>query len=90
MELLEGLKARLDLLGADDPEMVTVDNCCAVRKKILEVFPQLKILLDVYHFLMRSVDIFLVCATANNLQIRCRNHKWNAKSAPWRGSCQYP
>ncbi|KAJ7277282.1 hypothetical protein C8J57DRAFT_1713702 [Mycena rebaudengoi] len=54
MELLEGLKARLDHLGADDPEMVTVDNCCAIRKKILEVFPQLKILLDVYHFLMSA------------------------------------
>ncbi|KAJ7606467.1 hypothetical protein DFH06DRAFT_1348008 [Mycena polygramma] len=48
VELLEGLKARLDLLGVPYPEAVTVDNCCHVRNQILGVLPLIKILLDVY------------------------------------------
>ncbi|KAJ7077700.1 hypothetical protein B0H15DRAFT_954994 [Mycena belliarum] len=53
VELLEGLKTRLDLLGVNQPEMVTVDNCCHVKNQILGVFPHIKVLLDVYHFMMR-------------------------------------
>ncbi|KAJ7157998.1 hypothetical protein C8R43DRAFT_1180381 [Mycena crocata] len=53
VELLEGLKARLELLGVPLPEMVTVDNCCTVGNKIRDVLPLIKVLLDVYHFIMR-------------------------------------
>ncbi|KAK7000737.1 hypothetical protein R3P38DRAFT_3218571 [Favolaschia claudopus] len=59
VELLEGLKNRFALLGVDDPEMVTVDNCCHVRSGILEVFPQIKVLLDVHHFMMRYGAVVL-------------------------------
>ena len=52
-ELLEGIKNRLRVLGASDPEMATVDNCCKVRSEILKWFPEIHVLLDVYHFLMR-------------------------------------
>ncbi|KAJ7124769.1 hypothetical protein C8R43DRAFT_1135450 [Mycena crocata] len=53
VELLEGLKVRLELLGVSAPEMVTVDNCCTVGNKIRDVFADIKVLLDVYHFMMR-------------------------------------
>ncbi|KAF8134715.1 hypothetical protein K438DRAFT_1475158, partial [Mycena galopus ATCC 62051] len=53
VELLEGLKARLDLMGVPAPEMVTVDNCCTVGNKIRTVFELIKVLLDVHHFIMR-------------------------------------
>ncbi|KAJ6502910.1 hypothetical protein C8R47DRAFT_1251855 [Mycena vitilis] len=59
VELLEGLKARLDFLGVPHPEAVTVDNCCHVRNQILGVLPLIKILLDVYHFMMRYGAVIL-------------------------------
>ncbi|KAK7027758.1 hypothetical protein R3P38DRAFT_3190841 [Favolaschia claudopus] len=59
VELLEGLKRRFALLGVDDPEMVTVDNCCHVRSGILQVFPLIKVLLDVHHLLMRYGAVIL-------------------------------
>ncbi|KAJ7166768.1 hypothetical protein C8R46DRAFT_1351047 [Mycena filopes] len=53
IELVGGFKARLELMGIKLPEMVTVDNCCTVGNKIREVLPDIKVLLDVYHFIMR-------------------------------------
>lgn len=35
--------------------MVVVDNCCHVRNFIVKAMPEICVLLDVYHFLMRSV-----------------------------------
>jgi hypothetical protein len=52
-EFLEGIKRRLRALGVPDPEMATVDNCCHVRSEILKAFPDICVLLDFYHFLMR-------------------------------------
>jgi hypothetical protein len=38
----------------------SIDNCCHIRSKILVVFPLLKVLLDIHHFVMRYVRIFSV------------------------------
>ncbi|OBZ65128.1 hypothetical protein A0H81_14885 [Grifola frondosa] len=37
--------------------MVVVDNCCHVRGAIVKVFPNTRVVLDVWHFLMR----YLAC-----------------------------
>ncbi|KAJ7037697.1 hypothetical protein C8F04DRAFT_1328715 [Mycena alexandri] len=58
-ELLAGVKLRLDLMGVPEPSMVTVDNCCHVRNFILGVFASIKVLLDVYHFIMRYGAVIL-------------------------------
>ncbi|KAJ6460701.1 hypothetical protein C8R47DRAFT_1226202 [Mycena vitilis] len=59
VELLQGLKTRLDALGVPYPEMVTVDNCCHVKTQILSVIPDIRVLLDVFHFLMRYAAVIL-------------------------------
>ncbi|KAJ7668743.1 hypothetical protein DFH06DRAFT_1378734 [Mycena polygramma] len=46
VELIEGFKRRVELLGVKLPEMVTVDNCCTVGNKIRSVIPDIKVLLD--------------------------------------------
>ncbi|KAH9952137.1 hypothetical protein B0H21DRAFT_684053 [Amylocystis lapponica] len=56
-EVLTGLKRRNVLLDVADPEMVVVDNCCHVRSAIVKAFPDIKVVLDVWHFMMR----YLVC-----------------------------
>ncbi|KAJ7937612.1 hypothetical protein B0H13DRAFT_1588397 [Mycena leptocephala] len=53
IELIEAFKVRVELLGVPLPEMVTVDNCCTVGNKLREVIPNIKVLLDVYHFITR-------------------------------------
>ncbi|KAJ3817145.1 hypothetical protein F5880DRAFT_1493389 [Lentinula raphanica] len=55
-ELLTPLRERYRELGAPPPEMIVVDNCCAVRTKILSVFPQTHVVLDVWHFLKRYLS----------------------------------
>ncbi|PIL36750.1 hypothetical protein GSI_00439 [Ganoderma sinense ZZ0214-1] len=57
VELLKGVKRRLELLGVSEPEMVISDCCCHVAKAIHDVFPDAVVCLDVWHFLMR----YLVC-----------------------------
>lgn len=52
-EMLTGLKRRFTLLGVADPEMAIVDNCCHVKNAFRRVFPDIAVLLDVWHFLMR-------------------------------------
>ncbi|KAH9940973.1 hypothetical protein B0H21DRAFT_697284 [Amylocystis lapponica] len=37
--------------------MVVVDNCCHVRSAIVKAFPDIKVVLDVWHFMMR----YLAC-----------------------------
>ncbi|KAH9939540.1 hypothetical protein B0H21DRAFT_698307, partial [Amylocystis lapponica] len=56
-EVLTGLKNRNILLDVADPEMVVVDNCCHVRSAIVKAFPDIKVVLDVWHFMMR----YLIC-----------------------------
>jgi len=53
MEILCGLKHRFNVLGVSFPEEVIVDNCCHIVAFIKTVFPDIKISLDVYHFLHR-------------------------------------
>lgn len=52
-EVLEGIKRRCAELGIPLPEMMVVDNCCQVRGHLTKVMPDMHIVLDVYHFLMR-------------------------------------
>ncbi|KAH9931192.1 hypothetical protein B0H21DRAFT_699867, partial [Amylocystis lapponica] len=56
-EVLTGLKHRNILLDVADPEMAVADNCCHVRSAIVKAFPEIKVVLDVWHFMMR----YLVC-----------------------------
>ncbi|TFY79755.1 hypothetical protein EWM64_g4258 [Hericium alpestre] len=53
IEALDGLKNRHLVLERPLPEIATADNCCHVRNAILCVFPEIHVVLDVYHFLMR-------------------------------------
>ncbi|KAJ7601836.1 hypothetical protein DFH06DRAFT_1351920 [Mycena polygramma] len=85
VELLEGLKARLDLLGVPHPEAVTVDNCCHVRNQILGVLPLIKILLDVYHFMMRQASPSLCEAQFNKEIHRYGSVILNGVKNPHRG-----
>lgn len=64
-EMLTGLKRRFALLGVADPEMAIVDNCCHVKNAIRRVFPDISVLLDVWHFMMRYAQ-FLFDAYALN------------------------
>ncbi|RDB21084.1 hypothetical protein Hypma_011838 [Hypsizygus marmoreus] len=52
-EMMNGLNVRCKLLGVPLAEMVTVDNCCQVRASVHQAMPHAKVMLDVYHFLMR-------------------------------------
>ncbi|KAA1478100.1 hypothetical protein DENSPDRAFT_787688, partial [Dentipellis sp. KUC8613] len=52
-ELLAGLKERFKVLNIAFPEMAVADNCCHVRSAIRSVFPEIRVLLDVWHFLTR-------------------------------------
>ncbi|GBE81445.1 hypothetical protein SCP_0311740 [Sparassis crispa] len=56
-EVLGGLKERLGLLGDPDPSMAVVDNCCHVVKFIKRPFPDIHVVLDVWHFVKR----YLIC-----------------------------
>jgi hypothetical protein len=51
------LKRRCIALGVPEPEMAVVDNCCAVRNKLQKAMPDLQVVLDFYHFLMRYVPL---------------------------------
>ncbi|KAI0696201.1 hypothetical protein C8T65DRAFT_583603, partial [Cerioporus squamosus] len=56
-EILQGIKRRLTLLGISDPEIAVADNCCHIRSAIVKAFPDIAVVLDVWHFLMR----YLIC-----------------------------
>lgn len=51
--MLQGIKRRCDLLGVPYPVIATVDNCCAVKAALHEVFPDMGVALDVHHHTMR-------------------------------------
>jgi hypothetical protein len=53
VEILGGLKRRCEILAVDFPEEAIVDNCCHVVGSIKKVFPDIKISLDVHHFMQR-------------------------------------
>jgi hypothetical protein len=50
--VLEGIKHRCVELGVPVPEMVVVDNCCQVRSQLTKAMPDIRVVLDVHHFLM--------------------------------------
>jgi hypothetical protein len=52
-EVLEGIKHRCFELDIPVPEMVVVDNCCQVRSQLTKAMPDIRVVLDVHHFLMR-------------------------------------
>ena len=51
-EVLEGIKQQCVELAIPFPEMMVVDNCCQVCSHLTKVMPDMRIVLDVYHFLM--------------------------------------
>ncbi|KAA1480032.1 hypothetical protein DENSPDRAFT_905230, partial [Dentipellis sp. KUC8613] len=55
-EQLKGLKDRFEALSVAEPEMAIVDNCCQVRQAIEDIFPEIVVLLDVWHFMMRYMS----------------------------------
>ncbi|TFK92385.1 hypothetical protein K466DRAFT_480676, partial [Polyporus arcularius HHB13444] len=61
-EQLQGVGRRLLLLGMAEPEIVVVDNCCHVKAAILKVFPNIAVVLDVWHFVQR----YLACVLGGN------------------------
>ena len=79
-EMLSGIKRRFDELGIPFPEIMVVDNCCHVRNEVCKCFPDIAVVLDVYHFLKRSVDNddALRVSVANiTFQISFNNPKWD-------------
>ncbi|KAF9540596.1 hypothetical protein CPC08DRAFT_650852, partial [Agrocybe pediades] len=58
-EILEQYSKRCETLGADLPVLVVVDNCCQVRRSIAEAIPNVLVVLDVYHFMMRYLGSIL-------------------------------
>ncbi|KAF8580074.1 hypothetical protein K439DRAFT_1648290 [Ramaria rubella] len=59
VEILEGLKSRYCELSIHFPEMAVVDNCCHVHAPCVATFPEIKVVLDVYHFLMRYLGVIV-------------------------------
>lgn len=57
-EMLLGLKRRFELLNVDNPWAVVVDNCCHFRNMIVNVFPEVAVLQDVWHVIMRYTFFF--------------------------------
>ena len=53
--MLSGLSHRLVCLGLPPPEILMADNCCQVRNSMQKVFPNIDVMQDVWHFLMRYV-----------------------------------
>ena len=51
------LNARCECLGSET-KVVCVDNCCTVRNKLQETFPNAKTYLDLFHWLVRWDEIF--------------------------------
>ena len=47
------LKRRYDALGVAFMEQLIVDCCCWIERPIKDVFPEIHIALDVYHFVCR-------------------------------------
>ncbi|KAF7969565.1 hypothetical protein HWV62_26925 [Athelia sp. TMB] len=56
-EVLKGIHLRLEILGLPAPEMIVVDNCCQVRARITRVLPDARVVLDMYHFMMRYLVV---------------------------------
>lgn len=52
-EILTGIAKRCKELEVAVPEMLVVDNCCHVRGNVTQALPHIRVLFDVYHFMMR-------------------------------------
>ncbi|KAI0698413.1 hypothetical protein C8T65DRAFT_581918, partial [Cerioporus squamosus] len=58
-ELLDGIRRRLEMLDIASPEIAVADNCCHVKAAIRKVFPDIDVVLDVWHFVMRYAACIL-------------------------------
>jgi len=65
-ELLNGIRERCNALGVQGPEMVVVDNCCHVRRAIERTLPNASTVLDVWHFIMRYVNLCISLSRLTN------------------------
>lgn len=54
--MLGGIRLRHTILNVLLPTIAVVDNCCNVRKFLVHGIPDLEVVLDVYHFMMRSAN----------------------------------
>jgi hypothetical protein len=63
------LKARHDKFGVK-VKLIYVDNCCTVRKLLLEIFPDATICLDEYHWMARWDEIFVDKSSPEAAQFR--------------------
>ncbi len=61
-EMLRGLSDRFNCLELPPPEIMTADNCCQIRNTALKVFPNINVVQDVWHFLMRCVTLIWTAA----------------------------
>jgi len=52
-EILDGIAKQCKELGVLPPEMLVVDNCCHIWGNVTQAMPQICVLLDVYHFMMK-------------------------------------
>ncbi|KAJ3474041.1 hypothetical protein NLI96_g12682 [Meripilus lineatus] len=52
-ELLRRLRHRYELLGVALPSAMVVDDCCTICGPVHAAFPEIKVLLDVFHFIVR-------------------------------------
>ena len=68
-EMLLGLKRRFELLNVDNPWAVVVDNCCHFRNMIVNVFPEVAVLQDVWQVIMRYTFFLRMCLAFYNLII---------------------
>lgn len=56
--MLQGYVDRSEIQKVLLAIMLIADNCCHVRSAIMKVLPLILVLLDVFHFKMRSVHCF--------------------------------
>lgn len=52
-EVFEGLRRRWEELGLAFPISCTADNCCQVEAPITQSFPDIRVLLDIFHEIRR-------------------------------------
>nr|VWO98010.1 Carboxylic ester hydrolase (EC [Ganoderma boninense] len=61
-EMLDGLATRFSCLELSSPEILMSDSCCQIRNTAQRVFPEIKVVQDVWHLLMR----YLACVKDGN------------------------
>lgn len=91
--MLEGIALRHTILNVLLPIIAVVDNCCSVRSFLVRGIPDLEVVLDVYHFMMRSVNNsgrIAITDLPYSLQIPGRCLEWYQKPAQKWGGQRHP